>query len=283
MHGDAAGQTPCRRLHGAGEPLGPPSRDGPEQARRSAQDATHMPPSGDAQPRRPLLPSAHEGNTTGRKGSNGCPQARPHTARMPQAVAAGAICTARRGILCRFGRTLAGAGVSASGGPACYEIRVADVLDGQWAAWFDGLQVIGEGEETVICGLLADQPRAARAADQSARPRALPDRRAPAGHSPGPKRGTVVTPGPKLAKPRPGNPRSWRRTGGRRRVHAGDCPALALRHQELQYRPLRICELSACHDQDHFKCKIYFRNIPQHKDRPDSRDLHVDGHDGGWT
>jgi hypothetical protein len=48
--------------------------------------------------------------------------------------------------------------VSASGGPACYEIRVNGVLDSRWTAWFDGLQVIGEGEETVICGLLADQP-----------------------------------------------------------------------------------------------------------------------------
>jgi hypothetical protein len=25
-------------------------------------------------------------------------------------------------------------------------------------AWFDGLQISGQGEETVICGLLADQP-----------------------------------------------------------------------------------------------------------------------------
>jgi hypothetical protein len=48
--------------------------------------------------------------------------------------------------------------VSASGGPARYEIRVRDVLDSRWTAWFDGLQVTGEGEETVICGLLADQP-----------------------------------------------------------------------------------------------------------------------------
>ena len=48
--------------------------------------------------------------------------------------------------------------MSASGGPARYEIRVAGVLDARWAAWFDGLQIIGQGEETVICGLLADQP-----------------------------------------------------------------------------------------------------------------------------
>src|SRR5262249_15819354 len=39
-----------------------------------------------------------------------------------------------------------------------YEIRVKSVLDSRWAARFDGLQVIGEGEETVISGLLADQP-----------------------------------------------------------------------------------------------------------------------------
>jgi hypothetical protein len=43
-------------------------------------------------------------------------------------------------------------------GPARYEIRVAGVLDGRWAAWFNGLQVSTQGEETVICGPLADQP-----------------------------------------------------------------------------------------------------------------------------
>jgi hypothetical protein len=48
--------------------------------------------------------------------------------------------------------------VSASGGPARYEIRVAGVLDSRWSAWFNGLQISGQGEETVICGLLADQP-----------------------------------------------------------------------------------------------------------------------------
>jgi len=47
--------------------------------------------------------------------------------------------------------------VSASGGPARYEIRVADVLDDRWAAWFGGLQISGQGKETVICGMLADQ------------------------------------------------------------------------------------------------------------------------------
>jgi hypothetical protein len=43
-------------------------------------------------------------------------------------------------------------------GPAQYEIRVAGVLDSRWAAWFNGLHISGQGEETVICGLLADQP-----------------------------------------------------------------------------------------------------------------------------
>jgi hypothetical protein len=46
---------------------------------------------------------------------------------------------------------------SAAGGPAQYEIRVAGVLDSRWAAWFNGLQFSGQGDETVIRGLLADQ------------------------------------------------------------------------------------------------------------------------------
>ena len=117
-----------------------------------------MPPSSDAQPPRPLLPCTHEGNTTGAKDRNACPQARPCTATKPQVFAAGAIRTAGDGTLRRSGRALAGAGVSASGWPAQYEIRVAGVLDGRWAAWFDGLQISGQGDEMVICGLLADQP-----------------------------------------------------------------------------------------------------------------------------
>jgi len=48
------------------------------------------------------------------------------------------------------------AALSPASGPARYEIRVAGVLDGRWAACFDGLQISGQGEETVICGLLAD-------------------------------------------------------------------------------------------------------------------------------
>ena len=47
--------------------------------------------------------------------------------------------------------------MSASGGPARYEIRVEGVLDSRWTAWFNGLQINGQGDETMICGLLADQ------------------------------------------------------------------------------------------------------------------------------
>lgn len=43
-------------------------------------------------------------------------------------------------------------------GPAHYEIRVSGVLDSRWTAWFNGLQITGAGEETVISGLLIDQP-----------------------------------------------------------------------------------------------------------------------------
>jgi hypothetical protein len=46
----------------------------------------------------------------------------------------------------------------AAGMRTWYEIRVAGVLDSRWAAWFDGLQVSGHSEETVISGLLTDQP-----------------------------------------------------------------------------------------------------------------------------
>jgi hypothetical protein len=52
---------------------------------------------------------------------------------------------------------VAGARVSACGVPARYEIRVAGVLDSRWAAWFDGLQISDQGDQTVICGEVADQ------------------------------------------------------------------------------------------------------------------------------
>jgi hypothetical protein len=38
-----------------------------------------------------------------------------------------------------------------------YEIRVKGVLDQQWTAWFEGLQVTSDGEETIISGPVTDQ------------------------------------------------------------------------------------------------------------------------------
>ena len=48
--------------------------------------------------------------------------------------------------------------MSGPGSPSRYEICIEGVLDSQWAAWFEGLQVNSDGEETVICGLVTDQP-----------------------------------------------------------------------------------------------------------------------------
>ncbi len=48
--------------------------------------------------------------------------------------------------------------MSGSGSPGQYEIRIEGVLDSHWAAWFEGLQVTSDGRQTVISGLLADQP-----------------------------------------------------------------------------------------------------------------------------
>jgi hypothetical protein len=47
--------------------------------------------------------------------------------------------------------------VSAASEAAQYEIRVAGVLDSRWATWFNGLRISGQGEESVISGLIADQ------------------------------------------------------------------------------------------------------------------------------
>jgi hypothetical protein len=47
--------------------------------------------------------------------------------------------------------------VSAAGEPERYEIRVAGVLDSRWAAWFEGQAISRHGDQTVICGLVADQ------------------------------------------------------------------------------------------------------------------------------
>ena len=40
---------------------------------------------------------------------------------------------------------------------ARYEVSVQGVLDGRWAAWFEGLQVTDDGRQTVISGPVADQ------------------------------------------------------------------------------------------------------------------------------
>jgi hypothetical protein len=42
--------------------------------------------------------------------------------------------------------------------PAHYEIRVDGVLDDRWADWFGVFQVSSDGIQTVISGLLRDQP-----------------------------------------------------------------------------------------------------------------------------
>ena len=48
--------------------------------------------------------------------------------------------------------------MSPQGSPARYEIRVEGVLDHRWAAWFGGLRVDNDGTQTVISGLITDQP-----------------------------------------------------------------------------------------------------------------------------
>lgn len=38
-----------------------------------------------------------------------------------------------------------------------YEMLVQGVLDEHWAAWFGGLLVSNDGDQTVICGTVTDQ------------------------------------------------------------------------------------------------------------------------------
>lgn len=47
---------------------------------------------------------------------------------------------------------------SGPGRPGQYEIRVEGLLDDCWADWFGGLRVSADGTQTVISGLLPDQP-----------------------------------------------------------------------------------------------------------------------------
>ena len=103
--------------------------------------------------RTPAAPQGHYGPSAVTCTSQTTPATGAGHDRQPATAAVGS----RRGDG-RPGGPLAGAGVSASGGRAHYEIRVDGVLDSRWAAWFDGLQVSDDGEETVISGLLADQP-----------------------------------------------------------------------------------------------------------------------------
>jgi hypothetical protein len=42
--------------------------------------------------------------------------------------------------------------------PAHYEIRINGVLGDRWADWFGGLRMTSDGTQTVISGLLPDQP-----------------------------------------------------------------------------------------------------------------------------
>ena len=47
--------------------------------------------------------------------------------------------------------------MSSTGLNSRYEIRVKGILDARWTAWFEGLQVSSNGDETVIAGPVADQ------------------------------------------------------------------------------------------------------------------------------
>jgi hypothetical protein len=42
--------------------------------------------------------------------------------------------------------------------PARYEVRVDGVLDDRWSEWFDGLRIEHQGGQTLLSGVLADQP-----------------------------------------------------------------------------------------------------------------------------
>jgi hypothetical protein len=48
--------------------------------------------------------------------------------------------------------------VSGSPWPTRYEIRVDGVLDDRWADWFGDLALSNDGEQTILVGLLSDQP-----------------------------------------------------------------------------------------------------------------------------
>ena len=47
--------------------------------------------------------------------------------------------------------------MSGAPSPATYEIRVEGVLDRQWTAWFEGLEIASDHSQTVISGPVPDQ------------------------------------------------------------------------------------------------------------------------------
>ena len=47
--------------------------------------------------------------------------------------------------------------MNSAASPADYEIRVEGVLDRQWTAWFEGLEIDSDDSQTVISGPVADQ------------------------------------------------------------------------------------------------------------------------------
>ena len=69
-------------------------------------------------------------------------------------------CTRPRTLACRHRPEPAVrqcADVSGAAWSARYEIRVAEVLDQRWTAWFDGLAIESDHSQTVISGPVADQ------------------------------------------------------------------------------------------------------------------------------
>jgi hypothetical protein len=47
--------------------------------------------------------------------------------------------------------------VSGPAGSARYEIRVEGILDQRWTAWFEGLEIDSDHNQTVISGSVTDQ------------------------------------------------------------------------------------------------------------------------------
>ena len=39
-----------------------------------------------------------------------------------------------------------------------YEIRINGILDSSWSDWFDGFSITTQGNETILLGVVVDQP-----------------------------------------------------------------------------------------------------------------------------